>query len=194
MRPVPQRVKDDYIPYPNIEQVLQQGAPYPQVILPQFGGYWIEDPEAPAITPNSWESGCYYEEDGEGVNPGGEFGYRLESNYAIRAYRKHFLGREHLNFYCTASNHGNLILSLRQEETKDQEYLHIILRTIYDRISLAGLTELPSVPQSAKLLCEDIVGLRFSPVLYPRVSLHSIEFSICRLKIHYFDSYYLYIL
>ncbi|XP_049322475.1 rap1 GTPase-activating protein 2b isoform X1 [Astyanax mexicanus] len=174
MRPVPQRVKDDYIPYPNIEQVLQQGAPYPQVILPQFGGYWIEDPEAPAITPNSWESGCYYEEDGEGVNPGGEFGYRLESNYAIRAYRKHFLGREHLNFYCTASNHGNLILSLRQEETKDQEYLHIILRTpsrtIYDRISLAGLTELPSVPQSAKLLCEDIVGLRFSPVLYPRGS------------------------
>uniref|UniRef100_A0AAR2LGA8 Rap-GAP domain-containing protein n=1 Tax=Pygocentrus nattereri TaxID=42514 RepID=A0AAR2LGA8_PYGNA len=174
MRPGPQRVKDDYIPYPSIEQVLQQGAPYPQVILPQFGGYWIEDPEASAITPNTWENSCNYEEDGEGTNPGGEFGYRLESNYAIRAYRKHFLGREHLNFYCTASNHGNLILSLRQEETKDQEYLHIILRTpsktIYDRISLAGLTELPSVPQLAKLLCEDIVGLRFSPVLYPRGS------------------------
>ncbi|XP_072518663.1 rap1 GTPase-activating protein 2b isoform X2 [Salminus brasiliensis] len=169
-----EKMEDDYIPYPSIEQVLQQGAPYPQVILPQFGGYWIEDCEAPAITPNSWENTCYYEEDGEGVNPGGEFGYRLESNYAIRAYRKHFLGREHLNFYCTASNHGNLILSLRQEETKDQEYLHIILRTpsktIYDRISLTGLTELPSVPQSAKLLCEDIVGLRFSPVLYPRGS------------------------
>ncbi|KAI4878770.1 hypothetical protein NFI96_028768, partial [Prochilodus magdalenae] len=174
MRPSPQRVKDDYIPYPSIDQVLQQGAPYPQVILPQFGGYWIEDPETPATTPTTWETSCNYEEDEEGMNPGGEYGYRLENNYAIRAYRKHFLGREHLNFYCTASNHGNLILSLRQEETKDQEYLHIILRapskTIYDRISLAGLTELPSVPQLAKLLCEDIVGLRFSPVLYPRGS------------------------
>uniref|UniRef100_A0A8C1Q5X4 Rap1 GTPase-activating protein 2-like n=1 Tax=Cyprinus carpio TaxID=7962 RepID=A0A8C1Q5X4_CYPCA len=151
----PQRLKDGYIPYPRIEEVLQQGEPYPQVILPPFGGYWIEDPDAPAAIPR-------------------QFGYRLESNYAIRAYRKHFLGREHLNFYCTASNHGNLVLSLRHEEVKEQEYLQIILRTpsrtIYDKISLAGLTELPSVPQLAKILCEDIVGLRFSPVLYPRGS------------------------
>ncbi|XP_051537700.1 rap1 GTPase-activating protein 2-like isoform X5 [Myxocyprinus asiaticus] len=153
-------------------EVLQRGEPYPQVILPQFGGYWIEDPKAPTTISN-WENGCYDEEDGEGGNSG-EFGYRLESNFAIRAYRKHFLGREHLNFYCTASNHGNLVLSLRHEEVEEQEYLHIIFRTpsktIYDRISLKGLAELPSVLQLAKLLCEDIVGLRFSPVLYPKGS------------------------
>uniref|UniRef100_A0A672L7P3 Rap1 GTPase-activating protein 2-like n=1 Tax=Sinocyclocheilus grahami TaxID=75366 RepID=A0A672L7P3_SINGR len=164
--------RDDYIPYPQIKEVLQRGEPYPQVILPQFGGYWIEDPDVSAAIPN-WENGFCDEEDEEGSNSG-QFGYRLESNYAIRAYRKNFLGREHLNFYCTASNHGNLVLSLRHEEVKEQEYLHIILRTpsktIYDRISLAGLTELPSVPQLAKLLCEDIVGLRFSPVLYPKGS------------------------
>ncbi|KAL0162432.1 hypothetical protein M9458_041828, partial [Cirrhinus mrigala] len=71
--------------------VLQRGEPYPQVILPQFGGYWIEDPEAPVAIPN-WENGFFEEEDGEGSNSG-QFGYRLESNYAIRAYRKHFLGR-----------------------------------------------------------------------------------------------------
>ncbi|XP_016095903.1 rap1 GTPase-activating protein 2-like isoform X3 [Sinocyclocheilus grahami] len=166
------KMEDGYIPYPRIEEVLQQGEPYPQVILPQFGGYWIEDPEAPATIPN-WENGFCDAENGEGSNSG-QFGYRLESNYAIRAYRKHFLGREHLNFYCTASNHGNLVLSLRHEEVKQQEYLNIILRTpsktIFDKISLAGLTELPSVPQLAKILCEDIVGLRFSPVLYPKGS------------------------
>uniref|UniRef100_A0A8C2EXV6 RAP1 GTPase activating protein 2b n=1 Tax=Cyprinus carpio TaxID=7962 RepID=A0A8C2EXV6_CYPCA len=161
-------LQDDYIPYPRIEEVLQRGEPYPQVILPQFGGYWIEDADTSAAIPN-WENSFCDEEDGEGSNSG-QFGYRLESNYAIRAYRKHFLGREHLNFYCTASNHGNLVLSLRHEEVKEQEYLQIILRTIYDKISLAGLTELPSVPQLAKLLCEDIVGLRFSPVLYPKGS------------------------
>uniref|UniRef100_A0A8C1X8X8 RAP1 GTPase activating protein 2b n=1 Tax=Cyprinus carpio TaxID=7962 RepID=A0A8C1X8X8_CYPCA len=152
----------------SLSKVLQQGEPYPQVILPPFGGYWIEDPDAPAAIP-SWENGFCDEENGE-ESISGQFGYRLESNYAIRAYRKHFLGREHLNFYCTASNHGNLVLSLRHEEVKEQEYLQIILRTIYDKISLAGLTELPSVPQLAKILCEDIVGLRFSPVLYPRGS------------------------
>ncbi|XP_065143288.1 rap1 GTPase-activating protein 2b isoform X3 [Paramisgurnus dabryanus] len=172
LRSSPQKVKDDCISYPPIDEVLKRGMPYPQVIMPQSGGYWIEDPDAPA-TISSWENGYCDEEDEEGGNSE-EFGYKLESNFAIRAYRKHFLGREHLNFYCSASNHGNLVLSLRHEEVKEQEYLHIILRTpsktIYDRISLAGLTELPSVPQLAKLLCEDITCLRFNPVLYPKGS------------------------
>uniref|UniRef100_A0A4W5KH88 Uncharacterized protein n=1 Tax=Hucho hucho TaxID=62062 RepID=A0A4W5KH88_9TELE len=54
-----------------------------------------------------------------------------------------------------ASSHGNLILSVKHEEVKGQEYLHVILRsrmkTMYDRISLAELPELPSVPQLAKV-------------------------------------------
>lgn len=77
----------------SVHQVLEDGPPYPQVILPRLRGYWVEDPETPAATPNSGESSCYYEEDEEGMNPGGEFGYRLESNYGIQAYRNHFLGK-----------------------------------------------------------------------------------------------------
>lgn len=87
-------------------QVLERGAPYPQVILPEFGGYWIEDPEAPpppAPPPASLESRGEGEE-GEGAlggkeeegedRPSGDYGYRLEEiNEAARAYRKHFLGR-----------------------------------------------------------------------------------------------------
>ncbi|KAK3555685.1 hypothetical protein QTP86_029091, partial [Hemibagrus guttatus] len=169
-----EKMEDDFVPHPSIEKVLQDGPPYPQVILPRLGGYWIEDLETPAVTPSSGESSWFHEEDEEGTNPGGDFGYRLESNYGIQAYRKHFLGREHLDFYCTASSHGNLVMSLRHEEIKDQEHLHIILRTpaktIYDRILVTGLPELPSVPQLAKLLCEDISSFRFSPVLYPRGS------------------------
>uniref|UniRef100_A0A3Q2QBA9 Uncharacterized protein n=1 Tax=Fundulus heteroclitus TaxID=8078 RepID=A0A3Q2QBA9_FUNHE len=104
-------------------QVLERGAPYPQVILPQFGGYWIEDPEAPAPPvppPASLES--------SGAAPG-DYGYQLEEiNEAARAYRKHFLGREHLNFFCSAGSLGNLLLSVRHEEEKEQEYLHVIIR------------------------------------------------------------------
>ncbi|XP_041919537.1 rap1 GTPase-activating protein 2a isoform X1 [Alosa alosa] len=169
-----QRHKDDYIPYPRIEDVLEKGGPYPQVILPQFGGYWIEDAEAPVGTPTSSDSSFCEEDDWEGMSPGGGFGYRLECNSMARAYRKHFLGREHLNYYCTASSVGNLIMSLKHEEAEGQEFLRIILRsktkTLHDRISLAGLTQLPSVPQIAKLLCEDVTGLKFNPVLYPRGS------------------------
>ncbi|KAM9453756.1 rap1 GTPase-activating protein 2-like isoform 24-T29 [Salvelinus alpinus] len=169
-----ERMQDDYIPYPRIEDILKKGSPYPQVILPQFGGYWIEDAEALAGTPTSSESSFCEEDDGGGMSPGGGFGFRLECNSSARAYRKHFLGREHMNYYCTGSSLGNLIMSLKHEEAEGQEFLRILLRsrtkTHHDRISLAGLNQLPSVPQIAKLLCDDVTGLKFNPVLYPRGS------------------------
>ncbi|KAI4902343.1 hypothetical protein NFI96_014074, partial [Prochilodus magdalenae] len=164
-------------------QVLEKGSPYPQVILPQFGGYWIEDAEAPVGTPTSSDSSFCEEEETEGSGPGGEgggFGYRLESNSTARAYRKHFLGREHMNYYCTGSSLGNLIMSLKHEEAEGQEFLRIMLRsktkTLHDRIPLEGLPQLPSVPQIAKLLCDDVTGLKFNPVLYPRGSQLIVSF------------------
>nr|XP_046169480.1 rap1 GTPase-activating protein 2-like isoform X10 [Oncorhynchus gorbuscha] len=169
-----ERMQDDYIPYPRIEDILEKGSPYPQVILPQFGGYWIEDAEAPAGTPTSSESSFCEEDDGGGMSPGVGFGFRLECNSSARAYRKHFLGREHMNYYCTGSSLGNLIMSLKHEEAEGQEFLRILLRsrtkTHHDRISLAGLNQLPSVSQIAKLFCDDVTGLKFNPVLYPRGS------------------------
>lgn len=82
--------------------MLEKGGPYPQVILPQFGGYWIEDAEAPLGTPTSSDSSFCDEEENEGTGLGGEgggggLGYRLESNSTARAYRKHFLGRVSIN-------------------------------------------------------------------------------------------------
>lgn len=77
--------------------MLEKGGPYPQVILPQFGGYWIEDSEAPVGTPTSSDS-SFCEEEDDGLSPsggggGGGFGYRMECNSTSRAYRKHFLGK-----------------------------------------------------------------------------------------------------
>lgn len=76
-------------------QVLERGGPYPQVILPEFGGYWIEDPDAPP--PSADNRGKEeVEEEGrqEEETAPGDYGYRLEEiNEAARAYRKHFLGR-----------------------------------------------------------------------------------------------------
>ncbi|KAG7273803.1 hypothetical protein CRUP_016547 [Coryphaenoides rupestris] len=150
--------RDDYIPYPRIEEVLERGGPYPQVILPQFGGYWIEETEE-ASTETGLGHGVPEEGggggggggsggEGEGGGGGGEgdaYGYHLqEVNEAARAYRKHFLGKEHFNFTCTSCSHGNLLLSVKHEEVQEQEYLHVI-----------------------QLLCEDPAG-RFSPVLYPK--------------------------
>ncbi|XP_054902761.1 rap1 GTPase-activating protein 2-like isoform X2 [Poeciliopsis prolifica] len=215
MKTVPLRQKDDYIPYPRIEEVLERGPPYPQVILPQFGGYWIEGPEATpqseatppdappieapppseatpqseatppdappieAPPPSSLQcSGAEVEDGGieeaEASAPG-DYGYHLEQvNEAARAYRNHFLGREHLNFFCSVSSLGNLLLSVRHEEEKEQEYLHVIIRSrlksVYHRLSLAELPDIPSIPELAKLVCDEVASLRFSPVLYPKAS------------------------
>uniref|UniRef100_A0AAQ5Y974 Rap-GAP domain-containing protein n=1 Tax=Amphiprion ocellaris TaxID=80972 RepID=A0AAQ5Y974_AMPOC len=144
--------------YMTVLQVLERGAPYPQVILPQFGGYWIEDPEAPPPTSSESRGEGEEEEAGERREedtPHGDYGYQLEEiNEAARAYRKHFLGREHLNFSCLASSLGNLLLSVRHEEDGEHEHLHVIIRSrvksVYHRLSLLELPDIPSVPELAK--------------------------------------------
>ncbi|NXJ37414.1 RPGP2 protein, partial [Ciconia maguari] len=152
-------------------QILEKGSPYPLIILPQFGGYWIEDPENLGTPTSSDSSIC--EEEEENLSPS-TYGYKLECKGEARAYRKHFLGKDHLNFYCTASSLGNLILSIKCEEADGTEYLRIILRskvkTLHERIPLAGLSKLPSIPQIAKAFCDDASGLKFNPVLYPKAS------------------------
>uniref|UniRef100_A0A8V5GRH9 Uncharacterized protein n=1 Tax=Melopsittacus undulatus TaxID=13146 RepID=A0A8V5GRH9_MELUD len=156
----------------HLLQILEKGSPYPLIILPQFGGYWIEDPENLGTPTSSDSSIC--EEEEENLSPS-TYGYKLECKGEARAYRKHFLGKDHLNFYCTASSLGNLILSIKCEEADGTEYLRIILRskvkTLHERIPLAGFSKLPSIPQIAKAFCDDASGLKFNPVLYPKVRL-----------------------
>ncbi|XP_055358160.1 rap1 GTPase-activating protein 2-like isoform X3 [Betta splendens] len=174
MKTVPQKQKDDFTPYARIEQVLQRGAPYPQVILPEFGGYWIEDPEPP---PHSLESSGRGEKKG-GIGEDrlpGDYGYKLEDvSEAARAYRKYFLGRDHLNILCLASRMGNMLLSVRHEEDKEQEILHVVLRSrvksVYHRLQVTELLDIPSAPELAKLLSGEAASLRFSPVVYPKAS------------------------
>ncbi|OWK14317.1 hypothetical protein Celaphus_00000855 [Cervus elaphus hippelaphus] len=133
-KPGPQKNKDDYIPYPSIDEV---GAP------------WLHS----ALGPVS----------------GAQLGELMVMMLMVPA-RPH----DHLNFYCTGSSLGNLLLSVKCEEAEGVEYLRIVLRskvkTVHERIPLAGLSKLPSVPQIAKAFCDDAVGLKFNPVLYPKAS------------------------
>ncbi|XP_069766803.1 rap1 GTPase-activating protein 2-like isoform X2 [Narcine bancroftii] len=169
------RQKDDYIPYPSIDEVIEKAGPYQPIILPQFGGYWIEGNET-AMTPTSSESSLCEEDVVENLSPS-TYGYKLECNSTARVYRKHFLSKDHLNFYATCSVHGNLVLSVKYEDNDGQEYLQIIFRskskTIYEQLPLAGVPQLPSIPSIpiiAKLLCDDVTCTKFSPVLYPKAS------------------------
>ncbi|KAM8796371.1 rap1 GTPase-activating protein 1 [Eudromia elegans] len=152
------QTEEDYIPYPSVHEVLGREGPFPLILLPQFGGYWIEGTNHQL---------------GAAALPGALPGARakLEGNPTAQIYRKHFLGKEHFNYYSLDAALGHLVLSLKCDE---QEQLHLLLRTrsrtLHDVVPAARLAELPSVVQMAKLLCEDLSVERFYPVLYPKAS------------------------
>uniref|UniRef100_A0A3B4A8H6 Rap-GAP domain-containing protein n=1 Tax=Periophthalmus magnuspinnatus TaxID=409849 RepID=A0A3B4A8H6_9GOBI len=119
-------LQDDYIPYPSIEEVLQRGAPFPQVVRPQFGGYWIEDSAEEAAP-----GGCGIEEAGQEV---------------ALAYRKYFVGRVQTS-PCDAFNH--LLLCLRK--STDCGFISASKeKSVYHRLSLSEVPEIPSVPELAQ--------------------------------------------
>ncbi|KAL9867192.1 rap1 GTPase-activating protein 1-like isoform 8-T9 [Geothlypis trichas] len=163
--PAPLKTEEEYIPYPSIHEVLQKGWPYPLIILPQFGGYWIEGTShnlsslSPTLSdvPFSWSGKV-----------------KLESDPTAKLYRKHFLGKEHQNFYSSDLSLGYLVLSVKYEQIEKQENLRLLLRTRtgtkHDLIPISCLNEFPNAVQMAKLLCEDVNVERFFPVLYPKAS------------------------
>ncbi|XP_068598122.1 rap1 GTPase-activating protein 1 [Brachionichthys hirsutus] len=161
--PPPLKTEEDYIPYPSVHEVLGRTSPFPLILLPQFGGYWIEgtnhkpkDPpeanQAPCLTPN----------------------IKLETNSMAKIYRKHFMGKEHFNYYTMDAALGHLVFSMKYDVIGDQEHLRLMLRTrlktCHDVIPISCLTEFPNVVQMAKLVCEDVNVDRFYPVLYPKAS------------------------
>ncbi|XP_069466469.1 rap1 GTPase-activating protein 1 isoform X6 [Ambystoma mexicanum] len=159
--PPPLKTEEDYIPYPSVHEVLGREGPFPLILLPQFGGYWIEGTNHELISLQETESSSATK-------------VKLEGNQLARTYRKHFLGKEHFNYYCMDAALGHLVFSLKYDVIGDQEHLRLLLRTkcktYHDVIPISCLTEFPNVVQMAKLVCEDVNVDRFYPVLYPKAS------------------------
>ncbi|XP_031234999.1 rap1 GTPase-activating protein 1 isoform X7 [Mastomys coucha] len=161
--PPPLKTEEDYIPYPSVHEVLGREGPFPLILLPQFGGYWIEGtnheissiPETEPLQSPTTK-------------------VKLECNPTARIYRKHFLAKEHFNYYSLDTALGHLVFSLKYDVIGDQEHLRLLLRTkcrtYHDVIPISCLTEFPNVVQMAKLVCEDVNVDRFYPVLYPKAS------------------------
>ncbi|KAG9352885.1 hypothetical protein JZ751_017461 [Albula glossodonta] len=161
--PPPLKTEEDYIPYPSVHEVLGRKSPFPLILLPQFGGYWIEGTNhelGDAPLPEQM--------------PSPPSRVQLESNTIAMIYRKNFLGKEHFNYYSMDSVLGHLVFSMKYDVIGDQEHLRLLLRTKYkthqDVIPISCLTEFPNVVQMAKLVCEEVNVDRFYPVLYPKAS------------------------
>ncbi|XP_056445104.1 rap1 GTPase-activating protein 1-like isoform X6 [Gadus chalcogrammus] len=156
------KTEEDYIPYPSVHEILGRKSPFPLILLPQFGGYWIEGTHH-EMTP------------GQPLRvPSPDARTKLESNTTGKIFRKHFLGKEHFNYYSVDNALGQLVFSLKYDIIGDQEHLRLMLRTklktYCDVFPTSCLTETPNVVQMAKLACEEVNVDRFLPVLYPKAS------------------------
>ncbi|XP_037628053.1 rap1 GTPase-activating protein 1-like isoform X5 [Sebastes umbrosus] len=163
--PPPLKTEEDYIPYPSVHEVLGRKSPFPLILLPQFGGFWIEGM-------NHEMSDAAETEPPQPLSPNTRT--KLECNPTAILFRKHFLGKEHFNYYSVDSALGHLVFSLKYDVIGDQEHLRLMLRTKlkthHDVIPISCLTEFPNVVQMAKLVCEEVNVDRFFPVLYPKAS------------------------
>ncbi|XP_062311340.1 rap1 GTPase-activating protein 1-like, partial [Osmerus eperlanus] len=158
-------------PYPSVHEVLGRRSPFPLILLPQFGGYWIEGTNH---EPSSGPAPKQPPGPAPEQPPGPASQVKLESNSTAKIYRKHFMGKEHFNYYSMDTALGHLVFSLKYDVIGDQEHLRLVLRTklktFHDVIPISCLTEFPNVVQMAKLVCEEVNVDRFYPVLYPKAS------------------------
>nr|XP_046166613.1 rap1 GTPase-activating protein 1-like isoform X5 [Oncorhynchus gorbuscha] len=161
--PPPLKTEEDYIPYPSVHEVLGRRSPFPLILLPQFGGYWIEGTNhKPSATPEPEQKPCASSH------------IKLETNSMAKIYRKQFMGKEHFNYYSMDIGLGHLVFSMKYDVVGEQEHLCLLLRTKlkthHDVIPISCLTEFPNVVQMAKLVFEEVNVDRFYPVLYPKAS------------------------
>uniref|UniRef100_A0A3B3SG55 RAP1 GTPase activating protein n=1 Tax=Paramormyrops kingsleyae TaxID=1676925 RepID=A0A3B3SG55_9TELE len=132
--PPPLKTEEDYIPYPSVHEVLARERPFPLILLPQFGGYWIE--------------GTNHELGGE-IDPeqlqSPASRVKLESNTTAKIYRKHFMGKEHFNYYSMDSALGHLVFSMKYDVIGDQEHLRLLLRCHMSHSRCLSLIVVPTL-------------------------------------------------
>lgn len=164
-----------------VEEVLALGAPYPMVVLPVEGDYWMEgtyhvlsrDLYDRPIFPTIDRSRCILDED-----------------QSVYTYRKHFAGKEHINYVGVDSKHGPILMSVSLDQNLSNKKISssptssryssgqykVLLRlkekTINRRIpTTAFLSDYPGPRDFMKYLIDDDVDVdRFHPVVAPRAS------------------------
>ncbi|KAI1707194.1 rap/ran-GAP domain-containing protein [Ditylenchus destructor] len=159
-------VKDNRRTRSCIKEVLSRNGPYPQIVLPGTGGFWMDGISSCTISvdddlvvggPQSVSNSCAR--------------FKLELDDTCYAYRRHFIGREHHNFYGLDSNLGPLILSVRTEVVSSQDHFRIILRTrqgtVHEMIPASALGDKPSASRMVRLLCDEVSTERFFPIAFP---------------------------
>ncbi|XP_065086864.1 rap1 GTPase-activating protein 1-like isoform X4 [Ochlerotatus camptorhynchus] len=143
-----------------LEDHLSKPAPYPMIVIPNSGGYWLDgtDHDSGYDIPShtTWRVG------------------KIESDDTAKCYRRFFSSREHSNLVGHDDQLGPVLLSIKSENVANQDHIRILLRlrtgTMHEIIPASCLGSNPSPIKMARLLNEQINVDSFMPVLCPKAS------------------------
>uniref|UniRef100_A0A913I4Q0 Rap-GAP domain-containing protein n=1 Tax=Strongyloides stercoralis TaxID=6248 RepID=A0A913I4Q0_STRER len=148
------------------EIIFNQSKPYPQIILPSNGGFWVD-----GVYNNSTNIDDNLIERSTSHINNSCARFKLETDDTANCYRRHFLDKEHHNFYAYDNNLGPLILSVRTETISSQVHFRIMLRTrqgtIHEIVPGSALEDHPTASRMARLLCDEVTADRFLPIAFP---------------------------
>ncbi|KAI6194084.1 Rap-GAP domain-containing protein [Aphelenchoides besseyi] len=149
-----------------IRDVLaRKSPPYPQIVLPAVGGFWMDGVSNCAIGLDEPLMG-----ESENTTSNSCARFKLETDDTSHCYRRYFIGREHHNFFANDSTLGPLVLSVRTETISSQDHFRIILRTrqgtVHEIVPASALADRPSASRMARLLCDEVTTDRFTPVAF----------------------------
>ncbi|KHN75201.1 Rap1 GTPase-activating protein 1 [Toxocara canis] len=157
--------KDNTRTRETIKEVLSRQGPYPQIVLPPAGGYWMDGVSSCTISIDDEIVAC------SAASSSSCARFKLETDDTSHCYRRHFVGREHHDFYAFDSALGPLVLSVRTEKISSQDHFRIMLRTrhgtVHEIVPASALADRPSASRMARLLCDEVTTERFCPVAFP---------------------------
>jgi len=155
----------------RLEGVLRSSPPYPMVVLPPEGGFWVN----PADQRN--HNNAFDSEGNPVANQSA--GSEHEDTSPCRIFRAHFLQSEHFNFYGVEDGNPNAPIALSVKyycdtENQDNNHIRVILRltsgTQHKLLEAEGLPDHPNPIHLAKLVDPDVAISTLQPVLCPRAS------------------------
>ncbi|XP_041450763.1 rap1 GTPase-activating protein 1 isoform X2 [Drosophila obscura] len=147
-----------------LEDALAKAAPYPMILLPLHGGYWMD----------GTEHECSYDARGNPLLPQTTWMAKFETDDTAKCYRRFYAAREHSNLVGQDEQLGPVLISIKTENVANQEHMRILLRlrtgTMHELIPVSCLGAQPSPAKMVRLLNEQIQVDSFMPVLCPKAS------------------------
>lgn len=149
----------------KLEEILRKQGSYPMVVLPVAGGYWVDGVDC--ASPSDVFDSVFV--------PGHFTPAKINSQEIATTYRKHFLGKDHLNYVGRDENSNLFILSLILESVEEpNDRYRVILRT-KDGIACELIPNDPkadvwTAARLVKYIRDKINNVVLQPVFFPKAS------------------------